>query len=218
MAPAARLRNLLPVATLNARAGAANHQDARAVQPERRRESGIQIATDVSGHTPPDPFRQRAKSRAVSSRAAAGKAKGQGQGTKSGTTLDLTEPPESIRIGSQFKVEGADLETFANLAARIGAQRDGTRATALDAQEKRSSFRVPTHAAGMLADSGRERQVDAERGALSDGAAHFDCATVTGDEFAGDGQAEPGPFLLAREVGLENLADVLGLDTGTVIG
>src|SRR5882724_5316033 len=69
----------------------------------------------------------------------------------------------------------------------------------------------------MLADSGRERQVDAERGAMRDRAADIDRAAVAGDEFAGDGQAKAGPFLLAREVGLENLTDVFGRDTGTVV-
>ena len=131
--------------------------------------------------------------------------------------LDLPQTVENVTVGGQLEIERAKLEAFADLAASIREQRDGPRAATFDAQENCSGFGVPTHALGMLADSGRERQVDAERGAVRDGAADLDGAAIAGDEFAGDGQAKPGPFLFAGEVRLENLADVLGGDATAAV-
>ena len=53
--------------------------------------------------------------------------------------------------------------------------------------------------------------------ALPDRALHIDRTAVTGDEFTGDGQAQSGAFLLAGEVRLEDLADVLALDASPIV-
>src|ERR1017187_4218222 len=75
----------------------------------------------------------------------------------------------------------------------------------------------PPITAGMLADSARQRQVEAERRALSNRALHFNRAAVPRDEFTHNRQAESRAFLLARKIRVENLAEVLGGDAGTVV-